>query len=687
VAIRPTSAEARSLLGVSLHLIGDVDGATRAYEDAIGLAPSYVWPHSNLMSPLLVKRDFHRVIAEGNEAIRLKPDNAVAWRHRAQAYRELGQWDKVIADYSEALRANPNDVETWRNRAEHFISIGLLKEAAADLAKAYELEEPDDALRSVLHALLRVYVSDGPGYRDACRRMLARFEDSTNSNDWINVAAALGIAPEPGVEVSRAVALAERAVADNKLVWRMAYLGLAHYRAGQFEQAESALEESLAIDPNWNPPMVHSALGMTHHRLGNGDQASAALAKAKSARDGRVEAMLAGDVGYWPCPWWDAVHAELLYNEAYALIHDSPLPEDPRLVAMRGRALEAIGRADEGRAEFGRAVAMRPDDVLIRMGALPPVGRTDEFVQGLADLRAFLKEHPEQPEGSRLALARAHLHWGAAQWNAGRRQETETAFNQAIAVAPQNAQLFLERGNLWVDFGEFARAIGDYSKTLEQPQGPDSRSAIYHQRGLAHSRLGHYPEARDDFAKVIELDPDNVMNRYWEALAHAAAGDLDGYKRACAAMIEHFGQSDKPEIGYWVAWTAVLAPAAVADMTVPITLAEMARTRDPQNSSFANTVGATLFRAGRFDEAVQRLSAVSTAWDSAGTKPTMYSAAYTRFFLAMAHHRLGHAEEGRQWFDKAVQQMDEETQNENVAWNRRATLQLFRQEAQELLKK
>jgi tetratricopeptide (TPR) repeat protein len=199
--------------------------------------------------------------------------------------------------------------------------------------------------------------------------------------------------------------------------------------------------------------------------------------------------------------------------------------------------------------------------------------------------------------------------------------------------------------------------------------------------------LGHYPEALDDFANVIELDPDNVMNRYWQALAHVAAGDLDGYKRACAAMIERFGQSDKPEIGHWVAWTAVLAPAAVADLNVPVTLAGMALTRDPQNSSFANSLGATLFRAGRFDEAVQRLSAVSTAWDNAGTKPTMHSAAYTRFFLAMAHHRLGHTEEGRQWLDKAVQQMNEETRNENVAWNRRATLHLFRREAEELLKK
>jgi hypothetical protein len=36
----------------------------------------------------------------------------------------------------------------------------------------------------------------------------------------------------------------------------------------------------------------------------------------------------------------------LLYNEAYALIHGSPPPEDPRLAVLRSRGLKAIGRTD-----------------------------------------------------------------------------------------------------------------------------------------------------------------------------------------------------------------------------------------------------------------------------------------------------------------------------------------------------
>jgi hypothetical protein len=76
---------------------------------------------------------------------------------------------------------------------------------------------------------------------------------------------------------------------------------------------------------------------------------------------------------------------------------------------------------------------------------------------------------------------------------------------------------------------------------------------------------------------------------------------------------------------------------------------------------------------------------------------------YSWFFLAMAHHRLGHAPEARQWLDKAIQATDRtlgaspapaqpppgDSDPAGVtppAWNRRLTLDLLRREAVELLK-
>jgi hypothetical protein len=62
----------------------------------------------------------------------------------------------------------------------------------------------------------------------------------------------------------------------------------------------------------------------------------------------------------------------------------------------------------------------------------------------------------------------------------------------------------------------------------------------------------------------------------------------------------------------------------------------------------------------------------------------------------MAHHRLGHADEARQWSDKATRRIDEMLTGDGKAsaagaagppmpWNRKLTLRLLRDEAEALL--
>ncbi len=71
------------------------------------------------------------------------------------------------------------------------------------------------------------------------------------------------------------------------------------------------------------------------------------------------------------------------------------------------------------------------------------------------------------------------------------------------------------------------------------------------------------------------------------------------------------------------------------------------------------------------------------------------SVAYTWFFLAMTHDRLGNVDEARQWYDKAAAWTSEVlapasedgTPKPPVQWNRRLTLELLQKEASELLAK
>jgi tetratricopeptide (TPR) repeat protein len=135
-----------------------------------------------------------------------------------------------------------------------------------------------------------------------------------------------------------------------------------------------------------------------------------------------------------------------------------------------------------------------------------------------------------------------------------------------------------------------------------------------------------------------------------------------------------------------VAWSCALGPGALADFTPAIALAQQAAASDASSAQFANSLGAILYRAGRFDEACQKLD---VADHLSSPDKTRTSPAYTWFFLAMAHQRLGHAVEAKQWLDKARQETEtalkrHEAGTEKLPWNRRLSLTVLRNEAEEL---
>jgi len=54
------------------------------------------------------KGDNDRAIADFNEAIRLKPNDASAYNNRGLAYAAKGDDDHATADFNEAARLKPN---------------------------------------------------------------------------------------------------------------------------------------------------------------------------------------------------------------------------------------------------------------------------------------------------------------------------------------------------------------------------------------------------------------------------------------------------------------------------------------------------------------------------------------------------------------------------------------------------
>jgi Tfp pilus assembly protein PilF len=86
-------------------------------------------------------------------------------------------------------------------------------------------------------------------------------------------------------------------------------------------------------------------------------------------------------------------------------------------------------------------------------------------------------------------------------------------------------------------------------------------------------------------------------------------------------------------------------------------------------------LGAALYRAGRFEEAVRRLNE-SIETRGGGSLPRGFA------FLALAHHRLGHRDEAKRWLDKLIASRANEASSSS--WDDMA-LGILRREAEALI--
>jgi serine/threonine protein kinase len=88
------------------------------------------------------KNDYKGAIADFNEAIRLKPDDAKTYNVRGLMKYYLADFQGAITDYNEAIRINPNYAEAYNNRGHAKTAFGNLQEVLADYNEALRLK-PD----------------------------------------------------------------------------------------------------------------------------------------------------------------------------------------------------------------------------------------------------------------------------------------------------------------------------------------------------------------------------------------------------------------------------------------------------------------------------------------------------------------------------------------------------------------
>jgi tetratricopeptide (TPR) repeat protein len=313
LALRPQSPGLHFSLGDRLLTRGALDQAIAAFRKAVELKPDYTDAYFKLGIALGRKRTWDDALAAYGKAIQLDRDLSEPHYRRGRVYAELGQWEMAAADYQRAAELYPPEPERWCEHAGVLLLAGKHKPYRELCDRVLEMVRKGNTLGGI--------------------RIVVTFQ-SVGARTAYLAARTCVLAPDAIEDPARAVRLAEQAVAaDPPCAWYLHTLGMAHYRAGDFDQAIQRLRESIDAKPAW-PANVTNWLGlaMAYHRLGQTEEARQWLDKAlqwiDKATPKSPQEALGSIPGLDSSHDWLACH--VLRREAEALVDAKarPTPKD-----------------------------------------------------------------------------------------------------------------------------------------------------------------------------------------------------------------------------------------------------------------------------------------------------------------------------------------------------------------------
>ncbi len=213
---------------------------------------------------------------------------------------------------------------------------------------------------------------------------------------------------------------------------------------------------------------------------------------------------------------------------------------------------------------------------------------------------------------------------------------------------------------LQVDFGKLAQHIEHFTELptalierySARLQSDPNNADAYHHRAHALAKLNRSSEAIDDWTQAIRLRRGDAHYRAMRGVIYLDLNQLDPAIVDLEAALAL--NPDQYLVREWLAkscngraWELANGPEPRRELDRAVALGRRAADLVPGDAMSLNTLGVALYRSGRYDEAIDTLERSLAA----GRGQTD---AFDLFFLAMAHHRLGHRADARTHFDRAL---------------------------------
>jgi putative PEP-CTERM system TPR-repeat lipoprotein len=343
---QPKSATPDQVRGRIRQAMGDIDGATKAYESAVAKDPRYFPATSSLAEIDIAAQRLGAARKRYEAYLQLEPRSsqamvalAVLTRRSGAARDEASKW------IDKALAASPNDSRIWRQAIEFHQRDGD-NLAALSLAQKANAVIPDNA--EVLRLLASAQLAAGDK-----RQAISALED---------------------------VVRLQPTSVDAHII-----LGLTQLSLGNVTAARSAIDSAAKLAPEW-PPVLRARVTLA--LAGDKDLAKARAIAAKQQTANPKQALgwqLEGEIESGQHNWPAAIAA---FQQAMAKGSSSTIAKQLHDAMMRAE------QQDEAAALAQRWLASHPSDLEFLTYLAHRAMKQKDFAAASEHLRAALKVRP-----------------------------------------------------------------------------------------------------------------------------------------------------------------------------------------------------------------------------------------------------------------------------------------------------
>ena len=519
-----------------------------------------------------------RAIAAWSEVIRFRPKEAVGYEARARLYVTAKHFAGAIADLTALIGLEGGSPDLFERRAAAYHAEGRLDEAIADWSEVIGLIrklDPVDAIPESMRRTTRVTATarinageTGYRYYQRGRCYEAKGDRAAAIADYREAIRLLGWHAEAGDGLVRlvpdsaegymAVASADRgddakAIAGFNRAIELepskaeAYAARAGvYRMkGDVDRAITDLSEAIRLAPE--TPEAYAARGVLYDE--NRKDAQRAIGDFTAAA--RIDPSYYAHLGHVQLKEKAYDAAIESFTKALKARPEKepggcfgyPMPYLPQCVnglyAGRMDAYAAKGDHDAVIAEADRVLSLRPSEdwaYRLRGEAWLAKGEKERAFADLfeaakrgwdeKDFDAVLKLAPENAE--------VHLERGRSILRVDHQDEKKkresraraiAAFNEAIRLDGKRVEAYRQRGKLYFETRQYDRAIADLTQVIVL--GP-AQAEDYGLRGRSLFYRRKHGWAIADLMAAIRLAPEIGIHYHYRGLAHMAGKDYEG---------------------------------------------------------------------------------------------------------------------------------------------------------------